>query len=384
MSDPLDLDLERLLDDAMATTGLERFGNPDPRPGLAVLLETYERAGLRVGGRKRTRGRLLQLLCNRLRIERAFQLRPEIRDRQIRQPMLLTGLPRTGTSALFNLLAVDPDARPLLTWEGLFPDPLDRPLAPGEEDPRRAGLREFYARQRAKRADFDKIHFVDADNPEECVLLLAHTFRDVQNGVEPLLSPYREWFEGQDLGEPYEYYRDLLKLLDWQRPGRRWLLKSPAHLWAVDALVDLFPDACIVQTHRDPLEILPSYCSMITALMSIREHLDSREIGTSVLDHLATALDRGLAARDGAAVERFFDVDYRAFLENPMGIVEELYAHFHLPLLPETADMMRRHLAGHPQAKHGRHEYSLDEFGLDPRAVSERFARYTYRFGLVT
>lgn len=382
MADGLDLDLERLLDDAMSATGLDAFGAPDPRPGLAVLLETYERAGLRPGGRKRTRGRLLQLLCNRLKIQKAFSLHPEIRERTIRQPMFLTGLPRTGTSALFNLLAVDPDARPLLTWEGLFPDPLDRPLKPGEEDPRRAGLREFYARQRAKGADFDKIHFVDADNPEECVLLLAHAFRDVQNGVEPLMSPYREWFEAQDLREPYAFYRDLLKLLDWQRPGRRWLLKSPAHLWALDVLVELFPDACIIQTHRNPLEILGSYCSMIVALMSIREHVDPKEIGRAVLDHLATALDRGLAARDASDARRFLDVDYRAFVAGPMAVVEEIYVHFGLELTPATADAMRRHVAAHPQSKHGRHEYSLAEYGLDPAQVAERFSRYAYRFGL--
>jgi len=382
MADPLDLDMEGLIAEARAATGLEDFGEPDPREGLAVLLSTYERVGLRAGGRKRTHGRVVQLLANRLRIEKAFHDHPEIRRRDIVRPMYLTGLPRTGTSALFNLLAMDPAARPLLTWEGMFPDPLERALAPEEEDPRLVGLRAYYARQRAKAADFDKIHYVDADAPEECVLLLAHTFRDVQLGIEPLMSPYREWFEAQDLRPAYAYYRDLLKLLDWQRPGERWLLKSPAHLWALDVLVELFPDCCIVQTHRDPLEILPSYCSMMAALMSICETYDKADLGRAVLDHLATAIERGLRARDASEPARFIDVDYRGFLRDPMATVERVYAHFSLPVTGDVADAMRDHVAANPQSRHGRHAYSLAEYGLEADTVRKRFREYTERFGL--
>jgi len=382
MSDPLDLGLESLLAEAQAATNLTDFGAQDFREGLAVLLATYERVGLRPGGRKRTHGRIVQLLANRLKVEKAFRDHPEIRARSIVRPMYLTGLPRTGTSALFNLLAIDPAARPLLTWEGMFPDPLGRPLATGEEDPRLVGLRAYYARQRAKDPDFDKIHYVDADTPEECVLLLAHTFRDVQIGIEPLMSPYREWFEAQDLRPSYAYYRDLLKLLDWQRPGRRWLLKSPAHLWALDVLVELFPDCCIVQTHRDPLEILASYCSMMAALMSIRETYDKAELGRAVLDHLAAALSRGMRARDAADPARFIDVDYRLFLRDPMATAERIYSHFELPLEGGVADAMRAHIAANPQSKHGRHAYSLAEYGLDAETVRARFAHYTSRFGL--
>jgi hypothetical protein len=264
----------------------------------------------------------------------------------------------------------------------MFPDPLGGPLAAGEEDPRLVGLRAYYARRRAKDPDFDKIHYVDADTPEECVLLLAHAFRDVQIGIEPLMSPYREWFEEQDLWPAYAYYRDLLKLLDWQRPGKRWLLKSPAHLWALDVLVELFPDCAIVQTHRDPREILASYCSMMGALMSIRETYDKVELGQAVLDHLATAITRGMRTRDASDPARFLDVDYRGFLADPMATVERTYAHFALPLDGGVADAMRAHVAANPQSKHGRHDYSLAEYGLDAETVRARFAEYTSRFGL--
>jgi hypothetical protein len=381
-SDALDLDVDRLFADARRITGLADFGPPDPREGLEVLVRTYERAGLRPGGRKRTRRRILQLLCNRLKIQRAFEDHPGIKGRRIERPVVLTGLPRTGTSALFNLLAIDPLARPLLTWEGMFPDPLGRELSSGEEDPRLVSLRAYYSRQREENPDFDRIHFVDAEAPEECVLLLAHAFCDVQVGIEPLMTPYREWFEAQDLRPSYAYYRDLLKLLDWQRPGRRWLLKSPAHLWALDVLVETFPDVCVVQTHRDPAQILSSYCSMMAALMTIRESCDKRELGQAVLDHLVTALERGLRARDALDPARFLDVDYRQFVRDPVTTAERIYAHFSLPLEVTTVAAMRSHVAANPQAKHGRHEYTLADYGLDDAAVRARFASYMRRFGL--
>ena len=388
MRDPLDLSFDGLLDDARAATDLEDFGDPSFREGLGVLLETYEAAGLRPGGRKRTRARLLQLLANRLKIERAWAQRPEIRERALRSPVYLTGLPRTGTSTLFNLVAQDPASRPLLLWEGVCPDPLDAgggaaaPYAGGEPDPRMAMIQAGLDADRARNPDFDKIHFARADGPEECVLLLAHTFRDVQLGIEPLLQPYGAWFERQDLRAPYAYYADLLRLLDWQRPGERWLLKSPAHLWALDAIVGLFPDACIVQTHRDPAEVIPSYCSMMQALMSIRAAVDPRELGPVVLEYLARSLERGLALRERCDPARFVDVDYRAFVAAPVAEVARVYERFRLPFADDLERAMQRFLDENPQGKHGAHHYALEDYGLTAAAVRDRLAFYVERFGL--
>jgi hypothetical protein len=385
MSDAVDLSEAKLLADAVeGAGGLTDFGDERFREGLRVLLDTYEKAALKPGGRKRTRGRIVQLLVNRLKIEQAFKDHPEIRERRIEAPVYLTGLPRTGTSALFNLLGVDPASRPLLLWEGIFPDPLGKELGPGEEDPRLVGLRAYYDHMKQKDPEFDAIHFVDADGPEECVLLLAHAFCDVQMGVEPLLSPFREFFESADLRPSYAYYLDLLRLLDWQRPGERWLLKSPAHLWALDALVEQTPDACIIQTHRDPVEILGSYCSMIEALMAICESVDKEKLGASVLEHLARALERGMSARDTGDDARFFDLDYRRFVSDPISAVTEVYGYFGLPLGDATLGAMREYVASHPQRKHGKHEYSLEEYGLSPESIRERLGFYLDRFNLAS
>jgi hypothetical protein len=377
----VDLSEDGLLTEAQQQTGLSDFGSDAFRPGLRVLLETYERAGLTPKARKRTRGRVLQLLVNRLRIQEAFRRHPEILDRSIRQPVYLTGLPRTGTSALFNLLGRDPASRPLLTWEGVFPDPING-LAPGQEDPRLVALRAAYERARPQGSAFDKIHYVRADGPEECVLLTAHAFCDVQLGIEPLMSPYAEWFRQQDLHGTYYYYRDLLKLLDWQRPGERWLLKSPAHLLALDVLVEMFPDVCIIMTHRNPIEIIGSYCSMLEALMAGRESVDRKELGASTLEFLGLMIERGLAARDRSDPGRFIDVSYTEFIADPLATARSIYEHFGLALTPETLTALEDHVATHPQRQHGTHEYSLDQYGLTPERVRTRLGAYIDRFEL--
>ncbi len=381
MSDaPADLSLPGLLEAARAQAGLEDFGDPRFRLGLAVLLETYETtANLSPAGRKRTRRRLVQLLATRLRVEEAWKRHPEVRAIPLRRPVYLTGLPRTGTSALFNLLGADPHHRPLLLWEGLFPDPLEG-LAPGAPDPRREALRALNERDRAKNPDFDKVHYVTVDMPEECVLLQAHTFCDAQMGIEPLMEPYASWFQRQDLRPAYRYYADLLRLLQWQRPGERWLLKSPAHLWALDVLVEMFPDACILWTHRDPREMLGSYCSMMAMLMAIRASFDPKELGPTVLEYLARSLERALAARDRLDPRRFLDVDYRAFVADPLGTARGVYGHFGLERTPDVEAALAAWAREHTQGKHGAHRYSLDEYGLSGEAVRERLGFYLERF----
>jgi hypothetical protein len=376
----VDLSEFALLAEAEAKAGLHDFGGEEFRHGLRALLEMYDTtARLSPAGRKIARRRILELLTNRLFIQETLKKHPEIKSRPIRSPMYLTGLPRTGTSALFNLLAIDEASRPLLYWEGCYPYPIVG-VAPGEPDPRVVALRQSLERMRQKDPEFAKVHEVTADGPEECVQLLAHTLGGVQLGVEPLISPYREWFEKQDLRGPYAYYGDLLRMLDWQRPGERWLLKSPAHLWALDVLLGMFPDACIIQTHRDPAQIIGSYCSMVAMLMRGRESVDRRELGPTVLEYLARSVERAMEAREKLGPARFVDVGYRQFVKDPIGVVERIYDAFKLELAPRTVDAMRKHVADHPQNKHGTHTYTLADYGLTAEMVTARMVRYVERF----
>jgi len=379
----VDFDVDRLLADARAAAGLDDFGPDDFREPLAMLCRAYDDAPFDERGRKRNRRRVLQLLAARLRVEEALRRHPEIRSREIRRPMFLTGLPRSGTSALFNLLAADPAARALLLWETQFPDPAEG-LAPGAPDPRYLAVKAYYEDAHRKNPEFTKIHFASADTPEECVLLQALSLNGVHYGVEPLLEPYASWYRKQDLAPMYRYYRTLLQMLDWQRPGERWLLKAPAHMWAIEAVLEVFPDASIVWSHRDPLACVASICSMTWAITNGALALSKQQLGPLVFDFYASSLERGLAARERCDPARFIDVSHDAFVDDPLGVARRIYAHFGLPLGDAAQAALAAHVAAHPRGKHGSHAYALEEWGLGAAAVRERFASYCARFAQET
>jgi hypothetical protein len=381
VADALSFREEDVLAEARAATGLSDFGDESFRPGLRALLGTYAGNPFSAKGRVRNRRRVVGLLATRLRVEAALAAHPEILARPVAHPVVLTGLPRSATSALFNLLGEDPAARPLRLWEAQSPDPLEgRP--PASEDPRRAAIDAYYAKGREKNPEWTKIHFTSADTPEECVLLHAFACHGVQLGIEPLLEPYASWYRAQveDLRPLYAYQKRLMQLLDWQRPGERWLLKAPAHLWGLDALAATFADVAIVWTHRDPLACTASACSMTAALMTTLEGLDKRWLGPRVLEFYACSLDRGLAAREKMDAARVVDVAHDEFVSDAVGVAKRIYGHFGLALTDAALAAFEAHAAANPRAKHGSHDYALEEFGLSEAAVRERFRAYQERF----
>jgi hypothetical protein len=206
----------------------------------------------------------------------------------------------------------------------------------------------------------------------------------VQLGVEPMLSPYREHFFAEDRGPAYRYYADLLRLLDFQRPGERWLLKTPAHLWALEHLAALFPDACIVVTHRDPLECIPSYCSMVLALMADYDAVDPESLGPAVLEYLARSMEHAMAARARLPSSMFVDVRYVDFVRDPLATADTIYRRFGLPTTDEARSRRAVHVAAHPQNEHGRHAYDLARFGLAEARVLDRLKAYTARYDVPT
>jgi hypothetical protein len=377
----VDFDEEALLAEAREATGLSDFGGEDFRAGLRALIETARRNPFTEKGLAQHRARLVMLLATRLRCQEAFRRHPEIRAREIVRPIFLTGLPRSGTSALFNLLAADPAARPLLLWEGIFPDP-NWDLAPGAVDPRYWAMKTMSERTRAKNPEFTKAHFADADTPEECVLLHAFALDGGQLGYELVLEPYASWFAGHDLRPLYRYYADLLRLLDWQRPGERWLLKTPSHLWALDALVETFPDCGIVWNHRDPAACVASISSMLWMIVRDRVAIAAEAFGPLVLAHYADSMERALAVRDRLDPARFVDVDYDALVADNLSAARSVYERFGLPFAGPARAALEAHAASHPKDQHGRHEYDLATFGLTRAQVDARFAAYRKRFGV--
>lgn len=378
MSDAVTFNADELIAEAKGQTGFEDFGEPPYREGLETLLETYDRNIRDEAGRKRCRDRVVMQLATRLKCENAFKTIPEVAEQEIVAPIFVTGLPRSGTSALLNLLVSAPENRGLLQWEVQFPDPWPD-SKPGEKDPRYDFL--AAALEETRNSEFAKIHFVDADTPEECVLLHAYAFTGVQLGFEIMLEPYRSWLLAQDLEPMYAYQKRQMQLLNWRNPGQQWMLKAPAHMWGIDDILKVFPDARFVWCHRDPQKVVPSINSMNKVVMNMYagdySHMDAGEIGRAVMDWYAMSLENGLAMRDRLPPELFVDCSQAQFVADPMGVVESVYDAFGLTLSEASRGVLQSHIDANPKGKHGRHQYDLAEYGLTEELISERFAFYT-------
>ncbi|MCP4195527.1 MAG: sulfotransferase [Proteobacteria bacterium] len=369
---------EELIREAQQQTGFDEFGEPSIREGLEVLLETYDRNILDPDGRKRCRERVVMQLATRLKCENAFRTITEIDKQEIVAPIFVTGLPRSGTSALLNLLVAAPENRGVLQWECQFPDPWPD-TKPGEEDFRYPYL--VKALDDNRDSDFSKIHYVDADTPEECVLLHAYAFNGVQLGFEIMLEPYRSWLLAQDLVPLYQYQKRQMQMLNWRNPGKQWMLKAPAHMWAVDAILDVFPDARFIWCHREPVAVTASINSMNRAVMGMyagnHDHMDKSAIGNAVMEWYAMSLEKGLSEREQRDPSLFIDTSQSEFVSQPMAVVEKVYSGFGMELTDAARAAMHAHIDNNPKGKHGKHEYDVAEYGLTREIIEERFAFYT-------
>lgn len=369
---------DELIAQAKGQTGFDDFGELAYREGLEVLLETFDRHVKDPEGRKRCRDRVVMLLATRLKCEQAFKTIPEIAKQEIKAPIFVTGLPRSGTSALLNLLVSAPDNRGLLQWEVQFPDPWPD-SKPEQDDPRYPYL--VKALEQTRNSEFAKIHYIDADTPEECVLLHAYAFDGVQLGFEIMLEPYRSWLLQRDLEPLYSYQKRQMQMLNWRNPGVQWMLKAPAHMWGIDAILKVFPDARFVWCHRDPVLVVPSINSMNKVVMGMYagdlSHLDTKQIGVAVMEWYAMSLEKGLADRAKLPPALFVDCSQREFVDDPMAMVEKVYTAFDLPLSAESRAAMQAHVDANPKGKHGKHEYNLAEYGLTREVIEKRFAFYT-------
>ncbi|PLW66707.1 sulfotransferase family protein [Pseudohalioglobus lutimaris] len=369
---------DELVAEAVAQTGFDDFGDLPYREGLEVLLQTYDRHVQDPEGRKRLRERVVFQLCTRLKCENAFKTIPAWREQEIVAPIFVTGLPRSGTSALLNLLVSAPENRGLLQWEVQFPDPWPG-SQPGDKDPRYDFLAK--ALEESRNSEFAKIHYVDADTPEECVLLHAYAFTGVQLGFEIMLEPYRSWLLSQDAEPLYAYQKKQMQMLNWRMPGEQWMLKAPAHMHSLDAILKVFPDARFVWCHRDPQAVVPSISSMNRVVMDMYlgdySHLDAGEIGRAVMDWYAMSLEKGLAMREKLPAELFVDCSQQEFVEDPLGVVQRVYDAFAMNLSDESKAVLASHVRANPKGKHGRHEYKLEEYGLTRELIDRRFAFYT-------
>jgi len=379
------LDAELFCEEARQRTGLDDFGDPHFREPLARLITDFDGdAQLSLLGRIAARQDVIRLLANRLRMEWDRKRHPGIALQPVRGPLFVTGLPRTGTTLLHGLLAQDPGHRAPLSWEMMFPSPPPERIH-HQHDPRIAAadrqLRWFHRLN----PGFRRIHELGARLPEECLIITSHAFLSFQFQTSHHVPAYQTWLERQTLVPAYEAHRRFLQNLQWRWRGERWVLKAPAHLFGIRALLDVYPDAGVILTHRDPLEVVGSLASLTTALRStFSDDVDPEQVGPEMTRRWADGLARALRDRDDGLVpaERFFDVRYVDLVRDPIGTVRSIYDHYGIRFTPGAEERMRRFLARHPKDKHGRHSYTLAEFGLNADEEAARYRTYRERFGL--
>jgi hypothetical protein len=376
------LDEAELMRAARTRTGLSEFGDERFREPLGVLIDSIEReAGLHTVGRLITKTRLIGALATRLRVHDYLAKHPEALARTLPPPIVIAGLQRTGTTMLHRLLACDPGLRSLLSWEALGPVPVRGPLLGVEPRFLQAKLSERALAYMAPA--FFAIHPVEADAPEEDVLLLDYAFLSTTPEATMHVPSYARWLEHTDNTPAYEYVATLLKVMSHQRGPERWILKTPHHLEYLDVLRKVFPGVRIVQTHRDPARTLASFCSMIWHGRGVfSDEVDAGAIGQHWSCKIGRMLERSLSVREATHDEGFFDVSYYDLIKDPLPIVSRLYGELGLSFTPEVEGRMRKTREDNPQHKYGQHRYELADFGLSRDGVEPLFAKYRTRFGV--
>jgi hypothetical protein len=363
---------------ALATkiTGLDDFGADDYRDGLAVLLESYARdAGLTPQGTRAKRAMLRGALVARLLSEAGWKAHPEYASVGIERPIFVTGLPRTGSTALHRLLTADPAHQGLEVWLAEAPQPRP-PRRTWAGDPVFQAIQANYEKHHIQHPEFMGVHYLAADHVEECWQLLRQSMRSISYESLAHLPAYSSWLRGQDWTDAYRRHRRNLQLIGLPDRDRRWVLKNPSHLFALDALLEVYPDALVIQTHRVPRIAIASVCSLAAqASAGWSTTFVGEVIGHDQLELWASGLEKFMAVRARHDRARFFDADHDAFVANPIGTIEAIYAHFGLPLRGAARDAMcalcARTASGNARPVH---RYDLADFGLTGGDVDQRFS----------
>lgn len=375
----IELNAEQLIQQARDATGLERFDSESFREGLDVYLADINAGEFTEEGCQRIAAEAVKLLSNRLKVTDYLEQRPELLSRPIERPIFVLGMPRTGTTLLSNLLAADPAHRSALTWE------IDDPVPPATSetlynDPRALGRLEAERQMLAANPEMGKYYRGSAIYPNECIFFMAHDFKALMLESKGKLPGYRDWLFETDMHSAYAYHKRFLQLLQADAPGT-WNLKMPSHCLWIPTLLETYPDARLICTHRDPLTALGSFCSIIS--LGHRGHvaeIDHAYVGQDCLWQAEEHARRIMAARDALGDDRVIDVYYPDLTRQPMATMARLYEQLGDEFTPQARAGMQAWLDENPQNKFGKHEYKLAQYGLEQAAVEARFEPYLSRY----
>ena len=377
---------DSLEQEARAVDGLEDFGEPDHREALEQLLYSLEHeAGLNGVGRAVLRQRVVDILATRLRVQEYLKRSPEIRDEIIAEPLVIVGLPRTGTTMLHRTIAADHRMYAPLWFETRFPCPaLDWDPA-GNDQRVIDGKAEMQAMLEAN-PDLLAVHPMDAMGPDEDIMLLEQSFYSFNIQSFAHLPSFDAWVEAQDHTPGYEYLKLLLQFLQWQKKqnghkAERWTIKAPHHLHYMDLVFKVFPDAKVVQSHRDPLETIPSLASMISELWGIySDAADPKVVGAQWARKFATGMNHTMDVRKQMGDESFLDLWFKDTVSQPLQEIQKVYDFIGMELTAGAEEEMRRWQDFNKRESRPSHDYSLEQFGFIEEGLMQQFARYRQRF----
>jgi hypothetical protein len=382
-----EIDVNAIIESAVAMADTD---DPDLAPfrsNLELLVDCINtEADLTPDGAAGAEGGLALPLRNRIEVSDWVRRYPEITDEPVESPLVLTGLPRSGTTYFQYLFDPEPSMRMLRHWEGA------RPCPPPMLDPDSARRRLEEAQQQFRRdeghelrSEIAKIHLMDPDGPEECLAIIDQTFGNVGHYWTYRVPTYFErCLDTVDLGACYAHHKLVLQLLQWKNEPRRWVMKWPCHLVALAELLDVYPDASFVITHRDPVQALASNCSLAALLRRFTAaHVDLYEIGRQMQDMIHTYLRRLVEFDERFANRhRIAHVDYATVVERPETVMTDVFEQLGLEMTPTVKDSIVAWRRDNPPGKRGSHDYTLDDYGLDPREVTKHYAFYIDRFAV--
>jgi sulfotransferase family protein len=375
------LDADALHARAIADTGLDDFGPDDYRERLDVYLAAlHEIDDMHAPGIVNFFGQLSQWLKNRLLLTDLVKRHPEIRDIELLPPVVIAGLPRTGTTHLHNLLAAAPTFRTLPYWESFEPFPLPAEVGV-EPDPRAARMDVAVQVMNIVMPHFALMHEMTTEHVHEEIQLLANDVSTMFMETLAHVPRWRDYYLAHDQTSTYEYLATQLKALQFLRGGRRWLLKSPQHLEQLPVLAKVFPGVAVICTHRDPVPVALSMVAMITYSARIhRSVVPVKEIAAAWIDRLELMLAALVRDREVIAQQRSIDVTFDDFMADELGVAEQVYGLVGEPVTDEARTAMADYLAGHQRGRLGRVVTSCEMFGLNEDELHTRFAPYVSRF----
>jgi len=361
--------------------GIDGFGDDRYEEGLAVLCRALgDDVELSAMGLVSQHTLLVQLLANRLRVQQELTRHPEIRDIEIEAPIIVAGLPRTGTTHLHNLMSADPALRSLPYWESLEPVPPDEERG-AEPDPRRERCDLALGFMDEAMPHFKRMHEMTTDHVHEEIHLLAMDLNTMLFESVVPLPTYRDWWMATDQTASYRYLKDVLRVLTHERGGDRWVLKSPQHLSCFPVLAEVFPDATFVVTHRDPVAVTLSMATMVAYACRMNlAHPDPLVMGAYWKDRVRDLLADCVRDREALPAAQTLDVRFDEFMADDLAMVERIYTLADQPWDDRARTAVDEYLAGHPRGRHGGVVYDFDVLGLDRADLEQSFAFYRDRF----